>query len=237
MKNNILSKFRLIITGVFFALLSGCATTQGLDERDPWEGFNRGVYAFNEAADNLIFNPLTSVYEAITPEFLDNGISNMFSNIRQIPAIINDLLQFKFGKAVNDLVRFFINSTWGMLGFHDIVGTAVPKGGEDFGQTLAHWGVGSGPYLVLPFFGPSSIRDAAGFGVDALMNPIAHLESDELRGGLIGLNYVDFKSDLKSASSLIGEASVDEYEFLKNAYFQKRESQINDGELTDFPEE
>ena len=237
MKNIILSKLRLIFTSVFFALLSGCATTQGLDERDPWEGFNRGVYAFNEGADNLVFNHVTKAYDVITPEFLDNGISNMFSNIRQIPAIANDLLQFKFDKAVNDFVRFFINSTWGLLGFNDVVGSAVPKGGEDFGQTLAHWGMGSGPYLVLPFFGPSSVRDAAGFGVDSLMNPIAYLESDKLRGGLIGLNYVDFKSDLKSASSLIGEASVDEYEFLKNAYFQKRDSQINDGELTDFPEE
>jgi len=237
MKNNILLGIRFAVISIFFYFLTGCASTQNLDERDPWESFNRGVYNFNEAADKVLIDPLTRVYDFITPDFIDNGISNMFSNIKQIPAIANALLQFKFEKAANDLLRFLINSTWGLLGFNDIIGSDLPKGGEDFGQTLAHWGVGTGPYLVLPFLGPSTLRDTAGFGVDSLMSPVIYLESDELRTGLIGLNYIDFKSDLKSAKELIGAAAVDQYEFTKNAYFQKREDQINDGALTNFPEE
>ena len=216
--------------------LSACATTNSsLDKRDPWEGFNRGVYAFNETADKYLLDHVARGYDAITPDFLDNGISNFFSNLGLIPSFANDLLQLKFDKAVNDLVRFMINSSWGLLGFNDIVGSAVPAGDEDFGQTLAHWGLDSGPYLILPFLGPSTIRDTAGFAVDSLMNPVAHLESDELQGGLIALNYVDFKSDLLSARDVVGEAAVDEYEFIKNAFFEKRKSQINDGDFNDFP--
>ncbi len=142
MKNNILLGIRFAVISIFFYFLTGCASTQNLDERDPWESFNRGVYNFNEAADKVLIDPLTRVYDFITPDFIDNGISNMFSNIRQIPAIANALLQFKFEKAANDLLRFLINSTWGLLGFNDIIGSDLPKGGEDFGQTLAHWGVG-----------------------------------------------------------------------------------------------
>lgn len=236
MCKRLLLKSRLPFLLATILFLSACATTSGsLDERDPWEGFNRGVYAFNETADKYLLDHVARGYDVITPDFLDNGISNFFSNIGLIPGFANDLLQLKFDKAVNDLVRFMINSSWGLLGFNDIVGSAVPEGDEDFGQTLAHWGLGSGPYLVLPFLGPSTIRDTAGFAVDSLMSPVTYLESDELRMGLIALNAVDIKSDLLSARDVVGEAAIDQYDFIKNAFFEKRKDQINDGAMEDFP--
>ena len=220
--------------------LSACATTGASDERDPWEGFNRGVFAFNETMDDFVFEPVGKVYDFITPDPIDDGVSNFFGNIAMIPVIANDLLQFEFTQLANDTVRFFINSTLGLLGFFDIAGDAnLQSSGEDFGQTLAHWGMGPGPYLVVPFFGPATVRDATGFAVDrGLISPLAHIDDDLTRAGLLTLNYVDFKSDILSTSDLIGEASLDKYDFIKNAYYEKRDSQINGGGFPeDFPVE
>lgn len=234
MNNKIACLYKALLCSCLI-FLSGCATTQAVDERDPWEGFNRGVYSFNEGMDKFLFDPIGKTYNKVMPEYLNKGITNFFSNLNQIPAIANALLQLKFDKAVNDFVRFFINSTWGILGFNDLLGSSLPSGQEDFGQTLAHYGVGHGPYLVVPFFGPSSVRDTVGFAADAFLNPIPYLESDELRAGLLSLNYVDFKSDLLSAVDLLEEAALDKYEFTKNAFFEKRADLISDGELADFP--
>ena len=195
-------------------------------------------FAFNEAADTAIFNPLGKVYNAIIPDVLDTGISNFFSNIGQLSNIANDILQLKLDKAVNDTVRFMINSPFGLFGFFDIRSSDLPSSGEDFGQTLAYWGVGSDPYVVVPFFGSATVRDASGLFINtALFNPISYLESDKLRAGLLSLNFVDFKSDLLSASDLLGEAAVDKYEFTKNVFFARRANQINDGAIIDFPED
>lgn len=228
--------FKVCISVLLLLFLSACATTGG-DPRDPWEGFNRGVYSFNEAMDSAIFKPVSKVYRAITPEIVDSGISNMFSNLNDISVIANDIMQFKFGQAVSDLARFVFNTTIGLLGFFD-VSTAMdlPKHDEDFGQTLATWGFDSGPYIMVPFFGPSSLRDASGFAVDAgLLNPVFYIDDDLTRAGLLTLNYVDFKSDLTSAGNLLEEAALDKYEFIKNAYFDRRENLINDGAI-DIPE-
>jgi phospholipid-binding lipoprotein MlaA len=219
-------------------LLSACATTGSLDERDPWEGFNRGVYSFNETMDTVLFDPLGKAYNFIMPEFLDKGVTNFFSNIAQIPVIGNDILQFKLDQAVNDTVRLFLNSTIGLLGFFDVSTEAgLPSSKADFGQTLAQWGVNSGPYLVVPFFGSATIRHVAGFAVDGALNPIVYIDNDTTKAGLLSLNFVDVKSDLLSAVDLLEEAAVDKYEFTKNAYFEKRSNKINGGEFTDYSEE
>ena len=239
MNKTLLSNVKAFSVCLALLFLSACATTGSLDERDPWEGFNRGVYSFNETMDNLLFDPISKGYDAITPDFIDNGITNFFSNLGEISVIANDLLQFKFAQATSDVARFIFNSTIGVLGFFDVSSSlGFPEHDEDFGQTLAHWGVGSGPYLVVPFFGPATVRDAAGFAVDGIvLNPVSYLDNDLVVAGLLSLNYVDVKSDLLSAGDLIGEAALDEYEFLKNAYFEKRSSQINDNAFEDFPEE
>lgn len=239
MNKTFVATLRVLFISFCIACLSACATTGALDERDPWEGLNRGVYSFNQTMDDVLFNPIGKVYNFILPDVIDAGVSNFFSNIGQLSVIANDILQFKFDQTVNDTVRLFLNSTLGLLGFFDIASEAgLHSSKEDFGQTLAHWGVGPGPYLVVPFFGPATVRDATGFIVDkGVMNPISYIDNDLTRAGLLALNYVDFKSDLLSTSDLIGEASLDEYEFIKNAYFEKRANQISDNDFADFPEE
>jgi len=235
MKNKFVSTIKVITVFSCMLFLSACATTSALDERDPWEGFNRGVFTFNETMDNFLFEPVGKVYDFITPDPIDNSISNFFNNIAMLPVIANDILQLKFTQMVNDFVRLFLNSSIGLFGLFDIASDAnLHSSGEDFGQTLAHWGIGSGPYVVVPFFGPATVRDAVGFAVDrGLMSPIAHIDDDLTQAGLLALNYVDFKSDILSTSSLIGEASLDKYDFIKNAYFQRRDSQINNEEFAE----
>ena len=218
-------------------LVGACATTTANDPRDPLEGFNRGVYSFNQAMDNALFDPLGKVYQAITPDIVDRGITNIFSNLNDIAVVANDILQFKINQALADGIRFIYNSTAGIAGFFD-VSTAIdmPKHDEDFGQTLAVWGVGSGPYLVVPFFGPSSFRDVTGHIVDrGILSPLFYINDDALKAGLLTLNYVDFKADLLTAKKLVGEAAVDEYEFVKNAYFDKRDNQIHDRTSSVYP--
>jgi len=239
MKNLFVSTLKIFSVGLSMLLLSACATTNALDERDPWEGMNRGAFSFNQTMDKILFDPIGNVYNAITPDIIDNGISNFFDNLGQLSVIANDILQFKFDQAVNDTVRLLVNSTIGLLGFIDVSAAGGHySSDEDFGQTLAHWGVGPGPYLVVPFFGPATVRNATGVLVDTgILNPIFYLEDDLTKASLLTLNYVDFKSDLLSTVDLLKEAALDEYEFTKNAYFEKRASQINDTEFTDFPEE
>jgi phospholipid-binding lipoprotein MlaA len=231
MKNKFVSTIKVLTMFSCMLFLSACATTSALDERDPWEGFNRGVFAFNETMDGFVFEPVGKVYDFITPAPIDDGISNFFNNIAMLPVIANDIMQFNFTQMVNDFIRFFLNSTLGLFGFFDIAGDAnLYSSGEDFGQTLAHWGMGPGPYLVVPFFGPATVRDAAGFAIDrGLISPITHIDDDLTQAGLLTLNYIDFKSDILSTTNLIGEASLDKYDFIKNAYFEKRDSQINGG--------
>lgn len=209
-------------------LLAGCASTGG-DTRDPWEGFNRGVYQFNQGADKVVFNPLGRGYNAVTPEVVDRGVTNFFSNLGEISNFVNNVLQLKVDGAANTVVRFMINTTLGIGGFFDVAGdSGVPQESEDFGQTLAYWGVDSGPYLVLPILGPSTVRDTGGRAADSFLNPVMYVESDAAQYGLVALGVVDTKSDLLGTTDLVKDAALDEYDFVKNAYFERRRSQINE---------
>ncbi len=236
----ILSRPALVIVLSLALSLTGCATTGSVDSRDPFEGLNRGVYSFNKTVDSIVIDPLTGIYRAITPDFVDRGITNFFSNLNDISVIVNDLMQLKVEQAVEDTLRFVFNTTVGLFGFFDVASAIdMPKHKEDFGQTLATWGVGSGPYLMMPLFGPTTLRDTSRFPVDGfLLNPVSYLESDSLKIGLFGLNYADVKSDLRKTTELAEQVSLDEYEFIKNAYFEQRETLINDGsgELEEFPD-
>ncbi|MBM2830249.1 MAG: hypothetical protein HW411_1039 [Gammaproteobacteria bacterium] len=218
--------------------IGGCATTGSGDPRDPFEGFNRGVYSFNQAVDDALFDPLGKLYRTITPEFVDKGITNFFRNLNDIAVVANDFLQLKVNQAFSDVSRIVLNSTIGLAGFFDVsTPIGFPKHDEDFGQTLAFWGIGSGPYVMLPLFGPTTVRDATGLAVDrGVLNPVFYVNVAELQAGLLTLNYIDFKSDLLSGKKLLGEAALDEYEFLKNAYFEKRANQISDGAAPDISE-
>lgn len=224
----IIRNYISILCFSFVIILQGCATTGSGDPRDPLEGLNRGIYSFNEGMDKVLFDPIGNVYKTITPDVVDKGVTNFFSNLGEISNFANNVLQLKIDEALSTATRFVFNSTIGLLGFFD-VSTAVglPEYNEDFGQTLGHWGVGPGPYLMAPFFGPTTLRDSTVLIVDAgFLNPIFYIENAAVKAGLLTLNYIDFKADLLSAKNILEEAALDKYEFVKNAYFEKREKQI-----------
>lgn len=208
---------------------SGCATT-ATDPRDPWEGWNRGVQSFNDGADDYVIKPVAEGYQWITPSFVDQGVTNFFNNIGDIRVTLNDFLQFKFNQGGEDFTRFLINSTLGVGGLVD-VGTMLEfeRHDEDFGQTLGAWGMPTGPYLVLPLLGPSSPRGALGFAGDAVANPLFYINFPAVTWSLTALKYVDLRADRLSASRIVEEAALDRYEFFRDAYIQRREYLVHDG--------
>ncbi|MGR9088717.1 MAG: MlaA family lipoprotein [Gammaproteobacteria bacterium] len=214
------------------AAAGGCATTQGTDHRDPWEGWNRGVQTFNDRLDDYVMKPVAEGYQWVMPSFADRGVSNFFSNINDIGVTINDLLQLKFAQGGQDGARFLVNTVAGVAGFIDVADMIdLPKHNEDFDQTLGFWGVPTGPYLVLPFFGPSSPRGVGGLVGDAAMNPISYIDSGFISAGLFGVNAVDLRADNLTTEKVATEAALDRYEFFKNAYLQQREYLVHDGNI------
>jgi phospholipid-binding lipoprotein MlaA len=222
-------KLRYLSVFAVLFWLSGCATT-ATDPRDPWEGWNRGVQTFNDTADDYVIKPAAQGYQFITPSFVDQGVTNFFNNIGDIRVTINDFLQFKFGQGSEDFTRFLINTTLGVGGLVD-VGTMLDfeRHDEDFGQTLGAWGVPTGPYLVLPLLGPSSPRESVGLVGDAATNPLFYINFPAVTWSLTGLRLIDTRADLLSASRIVEEAALDRYEFFRNAYLQRREYLVHDG--------
>ncbi|RKZ75688.1 MAG: VacJ family lipoprotein [Gammaproteobacteria bacterium] len=216
-------------------VISGCATPP-THNPDPFENFNRGVFAFNEGVDQIVVKPVAETYKGIVPDPVDRGVTNFFSNLDDIVVIANDLLQFKFKQAASDSGRFFINSTVGLLGFID-VGTelGLSKHNEDFGQTLGYWGIKSGPYLVLPFLGFSSTRDVVGLGTDLLLEPTFYyatsITSSTGQAILAGeaIKGVDTRADALELDALIQTAALDKYSYIRDAYLARREYLVYDG--------
>ncbi|MGQ9426679.1 MlaA family lipoprotein [Gilvimarinus sp. F26214L] len=199
---------------------------------DPWEGFNRKVFAFNETADRWVLKPVAQGYVKITPDPVEQGVSNFFGNLLEVRNVLNDILQWKWKQAGNDTGRFLINSTLGLAGIFDVARHMnLPKSeGEDFGQTLATWGVQSGPYVVLPFLGPSTIRDAGALPVDWVTNPIDEVDHTATRNSLWAMNFLDTRAGLLEAEALV---SGDRYSFFREAFLQRRGYLINDGQVED----
>ena len=209
-------------------LLSGCAT--GGSSVDPFEPMNRVVFTFNDKVDQAVLQPVARGYRAVLPEFLRTGVTNMFSNLEDVWIGINNALQGKVNDGAQDLARFTWNTTLGLLGFFDVSSAMdLPKHNEDFGQTLGRWGVGTGPYLVLPFFGPSNFRDGAGFGVDSFADVIRNLDNIPARNSLYAERTVNTRSNLLDAGKVLDEAALDKYRFLRDAYLQRRRSLVFDG--------
>jgi phospholipid-binding lipoprotein MlaA len=218
---------------LFFWLISGCATAPANKNPDPLEKFNRGVYAFNESVDKLLLKPVAETYKTIVPEPVDQGVSNFFSNIDDIVVVANDLFQFKFKQAASDSGRFLLNSTVGLLGIFDVASElGLFKHEEDFGQTLGYWGVESGPYLVLPFLGPSSTRDAVGLGTDSLFDPLFYAGSqtfDPTYAAPYVVKGVDTRADLLGVERILQVAALDQYSYIRDAYLARREYLVHDG--------
>lgn len=222
---------RFFLSLLLIALLSGCAATSPIpDERDPLEGFNRTMYNFNDALDRAILKPVAKGYQAVTPKPVDDGISNFFSNIGDIFVLVNDLLQFKFHQAAQDFSRITFNTTFGLFGFIDVASHMdLPKHNEDFGQTLGYWGVGPGPYLVLPLLGPSTLRDGTGLLVDNSYDPKNNITPKSAYWSTMAVYAIDTRADLLSTTDLMEKSGVDPYLFLRDAYLQRRKSLVYDG--------
>lgn len=223
---------------LILTLLSGCASTPSSEvkETDSLESWNRGTQSFNDTLDDNILKPVARGYQKITPQPVDESITNFFSNINDIGITVNDLLQLKLLQGGMDLSRFLINTTVGVGGFFDVAQKIdLPKHNEDFGQTLGFWGVPSGSYLVLPFFGPSSPRDTVGLVGDALLNPLTYVSVfggaavNAATAGSKVLDVTDTRADMLSSEKVLDEATVDRYDFIKNAYQQRRQYLIHDG--------
>ncbi len=226
------------LTGIaVLVMLSGCATTQVADERDPWESWNRKVFNMNENLDDYAMKPIAKAYRWITPDFVDQAVSNVFSNIDDIGVTINDALQGKVSQSGLDFSRFIVNTTAGIGGLIDVATMIdLEKHDEDFGQTLGYWGVPTGPYIVLPFLGPSSVRGTAGLIGDAAMDPTSYFtfyipgSTFYITASANAVKYTDIRADLIGADKTAEEAAVfGEYEFYRNSYLSKRKSLVADG--------
>lgn len=199
---------------------------------DPWEGFNRKIYAFNDVADRYFLKPVAKGYDTITPQFLEDGIHNIFTNVGSVNDILNSLLQAKFKNSAESTGRLLINSTVGLLGFFDVAGRmGLQPHEEDFGQTLGYWGVGPGPYLVIPLLGSRTVRDATGSVPDAFADPVPYLIGHvPTRNQVLGGRVIDGRAQLLKAEELI---SGDRYIFIRDAYLQRRQFLVNDGVVED----
>jgi phospholipid-binding lipoprotein MlaA len=210
--------------------LSGCATTGGGRAFDPFEPVNRAMYAVNEPIDKYFFKPVAQAYVDYVPSIVRTGISNYFNNIDDLFSAVNGLLQGKLDKAGNDMGRVMINTFPGVLGLIDIASDlGIPRGNEDFGQTFGYWGIPQGPYLFVPFFGPTTVRDGTGFVLRVLWSPTTEIPDVALRNVIYGLGGLDLRAQALGATSLIDEASLDPYTFVRRAYLQRREYLVYDG--------
>ncbi|WP_111643259.1 MlaA family lipoprotein [Marinimicrobium alkaliphilum] len=202
------------------------------DDEDPWEGLNRKVFAVNEFGDRWVVRPVARAYVAVTPRALRRGVTNVFSNIGEVPSALNGLLQAKPGHAGNSTGRFVVNSTVGLAGIFDVarhVGLER-RDREDFGQTLAVWGTGQGPYMVLPVLGPSTLRDTLALPVEWYTDPITYIDHTRTRNSTVVYSYFHARAGLLDIEKAI---SGDRYTFIRDAYLQRRHFLIHDGEVED----
>lgn len=223
---------RLWTTGLValvLALLAGCASGPGAQPHDPLEPLNRGVSDFNDAVDSAVLKPVAIAYRDVTPDLVRTGVSNFFENLRDVWSSINAGLQLRPKEASENILRFGINTAFGFGGVFDIASEmGIERTRLDFGQTLGRWGVPAGPYLVLPFFGPSSVRDAAGLGVESRGDLVWELDSMSARNSLYTLRAVETRANLLRATTMLEGAALDKYSFTRDIYLQRRQSQIED---------
>nr|WP_256667075.1 VacJ family lipoprotein [Pseudomonas sp. 8O] len=207
------------------------AMSQAASEEDPWESFNRPIFRFNDTVDTYALKPIAQGYRAVTPQFLEDGVHNVFGNIGDVGNLANNLLQGKLHNAGVDTGRLIFNTTFGVLGFFDVAKhMGLRKNDEDFGQTLGFWGLNSGPYLVIPLLGPSTVRDATGRVPDSFLTPYPYMGHVPTRNVTRGVQVVDTRANLLQAERLV---SGDKYIFIRNAYLQSREFKVKDGQVED----
>ena len=223
----------VVLLGIATAMVGCASLPAGVQPspQDPWEPFNRSVFEFNEGLDAYVLKPVVAGYRFVLPEFVRDGIYNFFSNYSDIYTALQNLLQGKPDYAFSDLMRVVVNTTFGLGGLIDMATPGgLPKHKEDWGQTFGVWGIPSGPYVVLPFFGPSNVRDTFGTAADMESDYLFRLLPDvALRNSITGLRVVNARNTYYDAGDLLDGAAIDKYSFMRDAYIQRREYQINEG--------
>jgi phospholipid-binding lipoprotein MlaA len=226
----------LLSTAIVAVVVTGCASTSGpgmgggREAGDPFESVNRVTYTVNDKLDRAVFKPLAQGYEKVVPEPVRSCVSNAFGNIADVPASLNNLLQGKFKESASDVCRVGVNTTFGVVGCFDIASKwGFEKHNEDFGQTLGRYGIPTGPYLVLPLFGPSNIRDGVGLFVDSYSDPFVYLHDVPARNISYGVRLVDKRAQALDTTNFIDNAALDPYVFVRDAYLSRRRSLVLDG--------
>ena len=221
-----------LLAAVLVLLTSACATIEGPpNPDDPYEGFNRAMFEFNDTVDEYAFKPLAKGYNFVMPDIASKGVTNFFNNLDDIVVFFNQILQFKIRDAAATSMRLVFNTTFGLFGLIDVASDmGLPKQNEDFGQTLAVWGVGSGNYVVLPFIGSRTIRDTAGLAVDWIyFDPVLNRQTKEASLAALTIKYIDVRAGLLKASTILDETVPDRYAFVRDAWLAQREYLIYDG--------
>jgi phospholipid-binding lipoprotein MlaA len=220
---------RALFALLLAASLAGCATVPNPNPRDPWEGFNRGAYQFNEGLDRVLLKPIATLYRDKVPPLVRTGVSNFFGNLGDAWSAANSLMQFHLQDAEENIARFQLNTMFGLFGVFDIASDMnIERHHEDFGQTLGRWGVPSGNYLVLPLLGPSTVRDAAALPVDWHFDIVRQFQSATARDAVQGLRLVDKRANLLRVGNVLEEAALDKYSFTRDAYLQRRRAEIGE---------
>ena len=223
----------LLVAGTVSMMLAQTVVAEEVNV-DPWEGFNRAMFSFNDGLDTYALKPVTQGYKAVMPDMAETGVSNFFENLSDVGTLINNLLQGKFNSASQDLARISFNTTFGLGGLIDVATPmGIDKHEEDFGQTFGYWGASSGPYLVLPLFGPATVRDGLGMIPDSLVDPVRYVDDNGARNALYVTRVIDNRAQLLEAEKLI---SGDKYTFIRDAYLQKRAFSIADGDGENYDE-
>jgi phospholipid-binding lipoprotein MlaA len=223
-------EMRLLGLGIVVLAVSACTTVKNPSPTDPLEGFNRSMDSFNQVVDRVALKPAAQGYNAVVPEEIRGCVTNFFANLDDVASSLNNLLQLKPKRAFTDMCRVVLNSTVGLLGLVDVATQfGIERTNEDFGQTLGYWGVGPGPYLVVPFLGPSSVRDLPARFVDSQVDPLSNHEPVDERVVATAVDVVDTRARLIPATDLVDRVALDKYSFVRDAFLARRASQIRDG--------
>lgn len=216
------------------ACLAGGAGAQEANPADPLEGFNRGVTRFNDVVDDAVMRPVAVAYEKVVPQLLRTGVSNFFNNLTDVWSFANSVLQLRGQQSAQTFMRVNVNTFFGLGGFLDVASEAgIERHREDFGQTLGRWGVGPGPYLVLPILGPSTVRDTAALPVDYVGGLISNVDNIPLRNSMYALRLVDARADLLKIDRLLRDAALDKYSLTRDVFLQRRRNDVYDGNPPD----
>lgn len=233
--NGLAILFRALLVLACANLMTGCASTAA-NPQDRFESYNRAMFDFNDKVDAAVLKPVATAYADATPQFVQTGVGNFFGNINDVPTALNNFLQARVGNGASDVVRVLVNSTVGLAGLIDVATPfGLPKHDQDFGQTLGRWGVPSGPYIVLPLIGPTMTRDALAMTVDFETDPWGYVYPVRLRNSGIAVRLIDHRAYMLGTTTLVEDAALDRYEFVRDSYIQKRQNKIYKGETQESP--